>query len=200
MLSYSENNRHWGLHRPRGCRFSPGFPYLGIPQAACIRVLSSYSLWCCADRNGSPSYRFRHLEGWTVAHPLSSFSLEFSNELIKSPTCCDRKSFRCWCYCHGNHPSALSSVSTEEHPSSIITVIPPNNTEPSRLQANPEQGRQSLYSAFRRIRVGFGVFLAHISLLYQLSFKCLHAGSFPTPFLEKQTKDFLGGITVRDRD
>lgn len=36
------------------------------------------------------------------------------------------------------------------------------------------------------------VFLAHISDLYRRSFKFRHAGYFPAPFLEQQTKDFWG--------
>lgn len=108
--SHSWSNRHRGPHRPRGGRFGHGSPPPATPArskqagwAACV------SPWLCREKGVSQS-GFRHFEGWTVAHPLSSFPLEFSNELIKSPTCCDRKSFRCWCYCHGNHPSAWNSV------------------------------------------------------------------------------------------
>lgn len=129
-------------------------------------------------------YGFRHLEGWTAAHPLSSFPLEFSNELIKSPTCCDRKSFRCWCCCHGNHPSTPGalSVSAEEHPSSIITVIPQITQSQHGSEQIQKQGVQSLYSAFRWILVGFGIFSTHfcsVPVVFEIPTCWLLSSTFP---------------------
>lgn len=65
--------------------------------------------------------------------------------------------------------SGAPSVSAEEHPSSIITVIPQITQSHHRSEQIQKQGIQSLYSAFRLILVGFSIFSTHF-ILYQLSF------------------------------